>query len=543
MKANSTISIAVIGGGAAGASVAHYLVKLLGGRLQETSLQIKVYEKSGVIGPGLAYRRDNDVLLMNMVSRDASLFSDEPENFWRWLARTEQREYRQHILSGSAMSPEGFVPRGMVGCYLSQMFEQVVLDAEQAGIKVGKHYSEVVGLQKMGDRFDLMTATGETASFDYVILCTGNTNPVDLYNLSGHSRYINAPYPVQAYLAKIAPQDRVAIIGSQLTAADIAIALAHHGHQGSVRMVSRSAELPSIRSVLKPHKLQHMTLPKLQVLRKKGNGVVRLRDVLRLLRKEFVLVGADWREVLFRSCKHVEPREYFEQGLQNSLELQPWQWVMVAIDHVIEYFWDALTENDKKVYMAKYHRNWNSRRAPLPVTTAYKLYSLMLAGQLEFISGIQDMRVTDQGAFRASFLQPGLSGAGEAFTQEFDWVINATGPSRDVDENLSGNVATDLLNSGSAVKHPHGGVFVEFATSAIMDAEGVVDRQLYAVGQLACGTYYFVSSLEMISMRAREVARSVAQRIQQHDGLETAAGSSALTGAAIADSREVYAAE
>ena len=519
MKTQNAVSIAIVGGGAAGASVAHYLVRSLAMRSPETSIHIKVYEKRGVIGPGLAYQRDNDALLMNMVSRDASLFSDEPENFWRWLARTQQHQYKQYVLSGSAMSPEGYVPRGLFGCYLSQMFEQVTRDASLAGIKITKHYAEVVGVQKIGDRFDLITATGENASFDYVILCTGNTKPVDFYSLSGHARYINDPYPVQSYLGKIGPNDRVAIIGTQLTAADVAIVLAHHGHQGPITMVSRSAELPSIRSVLKPYQLKFLTLQNLYVLREKGKGSIRLWDALRLLRKEFAAAGADWREVLFRTEKMREPQKYFESALNNSLQVQPWQWVMVAVDHVIEYYWNALTENDKAAFMAHYHRNWNSRRAPLPVTTAYKLHILMMEGQLKLMPWIRDIRVTDQGVFNASFSQQGAQGIEVSSTEQFDWVINATGPSRDVDENLENNIASDLLNAGSAVKNPHGGLMVDFASSAVMDADGELDRQLYAIGQLACGTYYFVSSLEMISMRSRQVAYSLVRHIEENHGI------------------------
>lgn len=516
MKTQQTLSIAVVGGGAAGASVTHYLVRSLEERSPGLAVKIKVYEKRGVIGPGLAYQRDNDALLMNMVSRDASLFSDEPENFWRWLARTEQQQYKQYVLSGSAMSPEGYVPRGLFGCYLRQIFERVTHDAEEAGIEISKHYAEVVGIRKMGARFDLIVATGESASFDYVVLCTGNTKPIDFYNLSGHARYINDPYPVQPYLGKMAPDDRVAIIGTQLTAADVAIVLAHHGHQGPITMVSRSAELPSIRSMLKPYKLQFMTLQNLKALREKSKGSISIRDALRLLRREFATVGADWREVLFKTSDMKEPQKYFENALNNSLQTQPWQWVMVAVDHVIEYFWDALTEDGKAKFMTNYHRNWNSRRAPLPVTTAYKLHALTIQGQLKFMPGIQSIDVNDQGVFHANFAVNRGAEDKALKTEKFDWVINATGPSRDVEESLENNISSDLLSSGLAVKNPHGGVIVDFATSAVMDAEGVLDRQLYTIGQLACGTYYFVSSLEMISMRARSVAHSLVKHIEEN---------------------------
>lgn len=511
MKSQRAVSIAIVGGGAAGASVAHYLVRSLGNTPVKVEAEIKLYEKRGVIGPGLAYQRDNDVLLMNMVSQDASLFADEPENFWRWLASTEQHQYKHYALTGSSIIPNGYVPRGLFGCYMRHMFERVITLAALSGIKLSKHHSEVVGIRKLGERYELTTATGESSSFDYVILCTGNTKPADIYGLSGHARYINEPYPVQPYLGKIGPHDRVAVIGTQLTAVDVAIVLAHQGHQGPIHLVSRTRELPSIRSILEPYQLKYMTLANLRALREKGHGEVRLQDLLRLLRKEFAAVGADWKEVLFRYKDAIEPDEYFAKGLQDSLKKQPWQWVMVAIDHVIEHFWDALSEEDKTTFMKRYHRNWNSRRAPLPVPTAYKIHSLLASGQLKFKSGITNIQVANQGLFQVTYAPDPELGS-EPLVDEFDWVINATGPAREVNENED-SIVNDLLNAGAATKHQHGGIQVEFESSAVIDVNGIPNRKLYAIGQLASGTYYFVSSLEMVSLRSREVANNVVQHI------------------------------
>jgi uncharacterized NAD(P)/FAD-binding protein YdhS len=510
------ISIGIIGGGAAGASTAHYLVQKLGEIDQDIDVRISVYEKRGVIGPGLAFQRDNDVLLMNMITSHASLFADEPENFWNWLARTQHQQYSQYVLSSSSMSPNGFVPRGLFGGYLSQMFDQAMRNAEIAGIKLEKKHTEVISFQKHRETFEVITATGGIYSHDYVILCTGNTQPQDFYQLSGHARYINNPYPVQTYLEKIAPNDRVGIIGAQLTATDIAIALAHHGHKGSVQMLSRTAELPSIRSTLEKYQLQYLTFNNLHSLQKKGNEAIRLRDVLRLLRKEFQLIGADWRELLFKSCTQIEACEYFEQGLRNAPKVQHWQWVMAAIDSVIEHYWNALTEHDKTKFMSEYHRNWTSRRVPLPVSTVYKLHALLRSEQLTITSGVKNIQITAKGLFQATFNEQ-VNSSDTHPIQEFDWIINGTGPSRHIDESQTASIVSNLINAGSATKNPHGGIKVDFESSAVVNDKGIIDHQLYAIGQLACGTYYFVSSLEMISLRARSVAHHVCANIATRD--------------------------
>ena len=52
---------------------------------------------------------------------------------------------------------------------------------------------------------------------------------------------------------------------------------------------------------------------------------------------------------------------------------------------------------------------------------------------------------------------------------------------------------------------------MDFDTSAVVDSSGSANGTIYAVGQPANGTYYFVSSLEMVSLRAKSTAKAIAK--------------------------------
>lgn len=513
MKNRKTISIGIIGGGAAGTCTAHYLIKELRGNISSTTIKIDIFEKRGNFGPGLAFECDNDTLLMNMVTQDISLFMEETNDFWKWLSRTSHQEYKQYMFNGNAIAPNGFVPRGLFGKYMRFKFEQVNLEAKNVGIILNRQPTEIRHIFK-SDVYNLITNTGDVNSYDLIVLCTGNPEPSDIFDLSGHSRYINTPYPVQNYINKIPKDDSVGLIGSQLTATDVAIVLAQNGHKGPIKMLSRTPELPVIRSVVRPYTLLHLNLTKLNSILKKNNNIT-LRCILRLLRKELSLIKVDWRDVIFRSKKEIAPEEYFKQRLSDSTKEEAWQSILVATDHVIEHYWHFLSRRDKDYFMDNIHRRWNSSRAPLPATTAYKLNYLILEGQLSFCSGLKNISISHTQKFIAEISEGEKAKFNKRARQnflEFDWLINATGPARHINDSVGG-IYSDLIESGLAQKDKYGGIKVVFETSAVINSLGYSDETLYAVGQPANGTYYFVSSLEMISLRSKSTAKAISKKI------------------------------
>jgi uncharacterized NAD(P)/FAD-binding protein YdhS len=70
------------------------------------------------------------------------------------------------------------------------------------------------------------------------------------------------------------------------------------------------------------------------------------------------------------------------------------------------------------------------------------------------------------------------------------------------------------MKSGLIRANPFGGIQVDYETSMVKSGRDKV-KNFYAIGHLTSGTYYFVSSLDMVSMGAKRVARNVVNSIQQ----------------------------
>ena len=95
----------------------------------------------------------------------------------------------------------------------------------------------------------------------------------------------------------------------------------------------------------------------------------------------------------------------------------------------------------------------------------------------------------------------------------YDYVINATGSGRWVRSERSSPLVWQMLGDAMAVEDEFGGVSVDFDTASLIDGRGVPDERIRVIGHLTSGTYFFVSSLEMVARKAHLVAEQMARNI------------------------------
>ena len=189
-----------------------------------------------------------------------------------------------------------------------------------------------------------------------------------------------------------------------------------------------------------------------------------------------------------------------------------WQHFAVASDAVIGSYWDALSASSKRIFMKKYHRLWMCKRVPLPVHTYLKIYSLLKAGILNHQTPLLGIEVKASNKFVALISKADSSK--RSIEIECDWIINATGPARSIDGNSGSPLLNKLMRSGLIEVNPFGGIQLDYATSMVKRGGKKVEN-FYAIGHLTSGTYYFVSSLDMVSMGAKRVARDVVNSSRQ----------------------------
>jgi uncharacterized NAD(P)/FAD-binding protein YdhS len=502
-SSESFTSIAIIGCGASGVATLASLIE----HIKKSSYQkykLNIFEKSSNFGSGLAYQCDSGDLLMNMVSSTTSIFENRETDFWEWVVDKGHQMGLDQVMTGSGVSPDGYISRHFFGMYLNDRLHDAIDDARKINVSVELVNHEVIDIKRKKQCFEVVDCADHINQFDYVILCIGNIEPHDIFKLKGNSRYVNNPYPTNRYVMGIGRNDCVGIIGGQLTAADIAVVLAQQGHAGPIHFFTRGSNHPLMRCSKKKFELMHFNLENLEAIRSKQSGEISLRQALRVARRDFMRAGVRWNKFFNPVRRSYEG--WIKYLFTNGHMYEEWQHFAIASDAVISNYWDALSSSNKRIFMNRYHRLWMCKRVPLPVHTCLKIYSLLKAGILNHQTSLLDIRVKTSNKFVAS-----VSNAGniENSTQiECDWVINATGPARSIDAETGSPLLKNLMKSGLIEINPFGGIQLDYETSMVQCGEDRVEN-LYAIGHLTSGTYYFVSSLDMVSIGAKRVARDV----------------------------------
>jgi uncharacterized NAD(P)/FAD-binding protein YdhS len=511
LESDRNCSMAIIGCGASGVAALTSIIEVLeysGNR----KYKISIFEKNVSFGSGVAYQCDSEDLLMNMISSTTSVISGKELDFWEWMIDRGHSVSKDQVMSGSGVSPDGYISRQFFGRYLRSRLDASIVRAQEIGVDVDLINTEVIDIKIEGRGFKVICSTLNQCTFDYVILCIGNNQPKDVFELSGKDRYVNDPYPINRYAKHIDKKASVGIIGGQLTAADIAIVMANQGHSGPIYFLTRDSNFPLLRSSIKEFSLKHLTLDALQLLKLSNPTGISLRQLLRLARKDFFRAGIRWNK--FFKMPNVSYHSWIQDLLANPCLYASWQHLAIATDSVIAEYWDAFLVKEKKLFMEKHHRAWMSRRVPLPIQTAMKLHSLFASETLKHYPNLITIKSHPNHKFIAH-----ISNVGFGAETEFlvcDWVINATGPSRLIDDKGNSPLVGNLLKSGMIFTDPMGGVLVDFETSLVKRENHDLMHKFYAIGHLTSGTYYFVSSLDMVSLRAKRVALHIVQSAETH---------------------------
>jgi len=496
-------TVAVIGAGGASVAFLHQLVAEIG-RDQAASMRVVIFEARDQVGPGLAYQDDVETALLNRNAETMSVSASDYSTFSAWLRWKAHHEDALKSVSATDLT-SAYVPRPTFGRFLSDFFLESCAAAVKKGLEI-QIIPRAADAIRRGERYQIRHGD-QILHADSVLLAVGNTGSRDHYLLGGHARFIASPYPLMRQIVPLRTADSICIIGSGLTAVDIAVTLAAQGYHGKIDILSHSGHLPFVRGRQgPPHQLRHLTPAALTHLSLGGTRKASLRCVFRLLRAELRAVGCCWRALL---DNHATPVERLREELAEAGQVRLWQRVLAATNDVIEQAWHMLPSSDQQLVMKRYARAWLARRAPMPAGNAEVLLSMITAGQLRLLAGAPCFDRSEPDCLRASH-------AGDDAPQRYDYVINATGAAKWVECEEDSPLIWQLLQDGYAVTDPLGGIRVDFATGAVIDEDNEPDWNMRALGHITSGTYFFVSSLEMIARRAQHIAGHVLSSLAPH---------------------------
>lgn len=219
--------VVIVGGGLSGAALAFHLARESG----EGGPRITVIEPRADLGRGLAYSTDDPDHRLNVPDHKMTLDTAAPEGFAAWL--------RAGGIPGPdsrAANGDHFLPRAVFGAWVAEVLQPLLASGRIRHLR-----GRAVAGRAEGAGFVIATDTGEEIRAGQLVLAATHPAPAlpgELAALDGHPALIADAYAPGA-LDKIAAGERVLILGSGLTGADVVASLIRRGHRGPVHLLSR----------------------------------------------------------------------------------------------------------------------------------------------------------------------------------------------------------------------------------------------------------------------------------------------------------------
>ncbi len=475
--------VVVIGGGFSGAMTAAHLA----GRGVETTVI-----EPGPLGRGVAYAQTPYPLLLNVRASAMTALPDVPLHFEAWLERQARAGGHTPAAMGAAalaatmpppaaapMSPGAagdgrrafanlFAPRALYGAYL----EDTIAEVARGRLEVVT--SRARDLVPMSRGFAVTCDDGRTLACDRVVLALGNAPARTPAAVRGEvPGYVAEPY---AGLAAIDDSDPVAILGAGLTALDVICGLRARGHRGRITCLSRRGLVPAAHGA--PPR-PGVTVPR-SLIREPH-----LRTLLAWWRRAVSLASAD----------------------RNDAEAS----VIAALRPVLPTIWRRLPIADRGRFLRHVRPRWDVLRHRAPPSVRAVLELGVAEGSIELVAGHLAAVHAGPAGLRCE-----LATAGGTTPRDVRWLINCTGPERDLRRSRSPLVHA-LLAHRMVAPDPFGlGVFTGAAGQLIGDA-GLV-RDAYVVGPWRMADLFEASAVPELRQHAAETAAAIAES-PAHDAL------------------------
>ncbi|MFI1246463.1 FAD/NAD(P)-binding protein [Streptomyces anulatus] len=494
----SAISIGVVGGGASAVCLIDALVMAEGGPGSLT-----VFEPSPNLWRGRAYQADSETIKVNATPDDMSVRAGDPHHFIRWLGA------RDRMLGESGgldpFSGARFAPRAVYGEYLEQTAYAGLAELRRQGWRVDLVGDSATTARRSGGQVLLGTGRGVTSSFDHVVLCVGGDGPKDVYGLAGSPGFTADPYPVSQNLRTIGAAERVAVIGSGLTAVDIVLALTAQGHRGPISLVSRRGVLPGVRQREADFELRHLTQERMRALAR-SRREISVQEFTAIVHRELREAGVDLAALRSEVVATDEEspvgrlRRQFAAVTASDLGLRILQ---RAVPEIGPDVWPVLREQDRAEVLRSHYRTIMSLCCPMPPGSAAVLLALVDEGRLDIRSGLDSVSPRSGGGFAV--------GLRDSTVLRVDRVINAVNASEGRIPRGAAPLVNSLIGDRAASLHPHGGLHVVRATSRLT-TDGTPDPRLYGLGTIAAGSLFFTFGVQSLVDRGVDIVDAILER-------------------------------
>lgn len=447
--------IVIIGGGFTGTALAIHMA-----RAGQTGLQVTVIEPRAQLAQGVAYGTTDPAHRINVPAAKMQLAGDEEGAF--------DRDYRASPHFGD--DPEALWRDGHVypqrGEFARWVNAQFVHCQQRSPVKL-RHLCDSAVAFKNGV---VSTASGQQIYADQVVLAISHPPPdlpAPLRPLQGHPGLIANPWQRDA-LAQVAPDDRVAIMGSGLTMSDVVASLHRQKHRGKMTVFSRRGQLP--------------------------------RANLGGSKETYALDYSEPQPANARGWLH-RVRQEVKQAAALDL---PWQLVLDDVRRNGQRIWQSLPRHEQQRFLRHLRPWWDVHRYRIAPQVSRVITQLQASGQLSLRAAHLIAAEPMGNAIRLTLR---LRGAHQEI-RVVDSVITCTGPAHNA-----------LLKSNALLRQLHAdgviqpdplalGIYVN-ALSQTVNARGEVNAHLYVAGPAARGHFGELMGLPQVAEHAESIARQL----------------------------------
>ncbi len=452
-------TVAIIGGGVTGAAVAYHLARA------GAEARIVVFEPRERLGAGLAYSDEDPSHRVNVPATRMALSPDDPGEFARWLKDTDALACDPLAF----VDGEAYPARALFGRYAESVLRPFVEAGHIAHVR-----EVVVSLSRSGNGWKVRTANGAETAANLAVIATTHPRPGlprSLESLGDDPALVRDALGPAA-LDTVRSGDRVLIVGTGLTAADIVATLDARGHSGAITLISRRG----LRS------RGHPTTP----FPPEGDFTTRPADTAtRLVR--------DIRRAI--RCAVTEGRS--------------WHPVLDAVREQGQDIWKALAPDARRRIVRHLRAYWDVHRFRSAPQIEALLNRKLADGSAELVKAhIGGARRTPAG------VQVVLAdGTGRVFAERVvDHIIVATGPAHEDIARSQPYLAALLENDDVAIDETKLGLRTSRGGNAI-NGVGKPAPDLFIAGPLARGTFGELMGLPQVSAYARFLAERISEKI------------------------------
>jgi len=452
-------TLAIIGGGFCGTLTA---VNLLRNRAC-TDCHIILINRSGPLARGVAYGTRTETHVLNVPAGRMGALPDDEGDFLRFAHRRDPT-----IASGA------FLPRQWYGEYLEWLLADAC-DRAGASVRFSHRVGHVVDIRPLDDGgLDLLFEGGASLRVDRAVLALGNFAPTDppladraFYRDS--RRYVRDPW-LPGALEFVDKQRPVLLIGTGLTAVDIALDLVDRGLRQPLYALSRRGLAPLAHRGLTASARATVELP--DALWRAPAGA---RHYLRVLRRHIAQLaaqGIDWRDII------------------------------AALRPVTPLLWQRLGPAERARFLRHLQVYWEIHRHRLAPELGRRFSGLIESGQLRLQAGrLRGLSETADGVE----VRYRPRGGADVTTLQVGTVINCTGPNSNMERSLEpllgalarrGLLCADPLGLGLAVSENY----------ALVGADGAVSSSLFYVGPFLKALFWEATAVPELREHARSLS-------------------------------------